>query len=120
MFIALISSIFASFGPIIFDKAGFEKKAADAQQRVEKQFTQLEKEYAIGPFLCGKEVRVPDFLMYELFEVAMLLHPGIKAMCPNIVKMREEFENLKGVKEYRASSKYNSKFFPPHLAAVNT
>ena len=119
-YISLIFYQWKDCNDTVADKEHFEAKSGALMKKVESFLIKLDKELEEHPFIGGEKVCICDFILYEYLELAYLIHPGAKSSFKNLANMRSKFEQLPGVKEYRASSKFNPKLYPPGLTAVNT
>jgi len=84
-----------------------EDKKKYQDERLTPILKQLDKHLGSRQYLVGNYITYSDFVLFERLDGHAILFPGLLDTYSNLKKYHEHMANLKGVKEYRSSDRFN-------------
>lgn len=84
----------------------FENLKEGLQDSQMKKMEQFETFLGVKNFFGGEKPKFPDFHLYEILSIHMLLFPEFKSKFPKIVAYLQRFEELPKIKAHMESDKF--------------
>lgn len=97
-----------------FETIKEQKFNEDLKGRLERMDSFLAKDGKI--WLLGKNLSLPDFLLYEIGQYIKGIYPGLIDKFPSICKLLERFEDIEEISNYMMSEEF---IYAPFLSPGN-
>jgi len=99
---------------LMYGAQDFEQdKMKYKEERLTPILKHLEKHLGSRKYLVGDYITYIDFSLFERLDGHSILFPGLLDSFSNLKKYHDQMGNLKGVKEYRSSDRFNKSLNGP-------
>lgn len=103
----VIADLIVGFAFLCYGSKDFENdKVKYRDERLAPVLQQLEKVLGSRKYAVGNSLTYSDFVLFERLDLITIMFPDVLNEYPNLKKYHQSIANLKGVKEFRESSRF--------------